>query len=326
MSSNKLNEKIIRWSESDENNKYIILNHLLEYLGENLFYDYESSSGPYHDFTARLEIWLENVVDEEDQKVLFQLTEKIFYVGREEFKSLYKVAFNSISKRWLFDVLKIKVENANFNKLINEAINATWFCPVTDSFRINQFYHVNQISSKHTFRPDWRSLKKFGSEEKIKEYININNVKYIVLLEDFVGTGTQALPALKFASTIDCEIKVLFVPLILCPNGYSFLKEKMNEYDNFTLQPVIQLKEGDLVNKGTEKSLGINDLTELIERVFNKVIGKLDTAEIKKIGPYGYKNTGGLTVMYGNAPNNSLPLMLVESDTWNPLFKRHSRD
>jgi hypothetical protein len=321
-----LSEKILKWSENDENSKYIILNHLLEYLGENLYFDYEPSSGPYHDFTSRLNSWLENVVNEEDQKLLFELAERIFYVGREEFKSLNRTAFNSVAKRWLVDKLGVEFENIDFDKLLAEAINSTWFCPITDSFRINQFYHVNQITSQHTFRPDWRSLKKFGSEEKIKNYISVSNVKYIVLLEDFVGTGTQALPSLKFASSLSTHIKVLFIPLILCPSGYSYINGEMQEYENFALKPVILLKETDLINRNTVTELKLEVLSELIERVFDKVKGNPEIKKIKAIGPYGYKSTGGLTIMYGNAPNNSLPLILVESNTWAPLFKRHSRD
>lgn len=326
MSSRKLNDKILSWSEDDKNSKYVILNNLLEYLGENLFYDYEPSDGPYHDFISKLEMWLENVSSENDQKLLFELVEKIFYIGREEFKSLNRTAFSSISKRWLFDHLNLKIDAKNIeNDLIN-SINSTWFCPITDSFRINQFYHVNQISSKHTFRPDWRSLKKFGSEEKIQSYITNNNVKYIVLLEDFVGSGTQSLPPLKYACSVNETIPILFIPFVICPKGYENINNGMRNYNNFTIDPIILLKESDLINPETAHFSNNASYKDFLERVFPIVKGNLDTDEIRRLGPFGFRDTGGLTVLYANAPNNSLPVILIESNSWKPLFKRHSRD
>ena len=46
----------------------------------------------------------------------------------------------------------------------------------------------------------------------------------------------------------------------------------------------------------------------------------------KPYTPFGYKRTGGLVVMHSNTPDNSLPVIHHESDTWAPIFKRHSRN
>ena len=327
MSSRTHKERIIRWSNDEEGNNYILDNNLLEYLGENLFFDYEPMYGPHPEFFTRFEMWLNNVQDENDQKTLFELATKLFYVGREEFITLNRTAFNSQIKRWLFDKQDILFNNINFDKNISNAIDETWFCPITDSFRINQFYHVNQITSKHSFRPDWRSLKKFGSLEKIKQYIDHKGVKYLVLLEDFVGTGTQVLSPIKYALEIDKNLQILFVPLILCENGLNYITSELKEYKNFTLSPGILLRNSELVNEITlQEYPDIQSYITLINKVDIDVRSQLVNTNMKKIKKFGFGDTGGLTIMYTNTPNNSLPLIYLESDSWKSLFKRHFRD
>jgi hypothetical protein len=178
---------------------------------------------------------------------------------------------------------------------------------------------VNNITSVHEFRPDWRSLKKFGSEEKISNYIKANNVRQLVLLEDFVGTGTQVFHPIKYCVE-HFGLKVLFVPLIICDPGCEKMKEMKDP--NFTFKPVIHISKEYLVNRLGFTTGSLNDFIGLSERLYQVVMGTNDKTKIKS---FGYGDTGGLTVMYSNTPNNSLPLIHVESNSWHPLFRRHSR-
>jgi hypothetical protein len=184
--------------------------------------------------------------------------------------------------------------------------------------RINQFYHVNHVNSSHEFRPDWRSLRKFGDPEKIRKYIKANDVKYIVLLEDFVGSATQSWKALKFASELDQNIKVLFVPLIIYEKGIKKIENEMNGFANFTLSPVLVVgKDGYIPQNSdsyeTEETPAFRKIIENSEPIYDN----------KK---FGYEHMGCLLVMYTNTPTNSLPLIHYESkDIWIPLFNRHHR-
>ncbi|RCR69686.1 phosphoribosyltransferase-like protein [Larkinella punicea] len=327
MSSQKHNDKIIKWSNEEGGSKYVLYNNLLEYLGNNLFDDFEPTMGPFPDFTSRLEKWINNISDDDSQKILLELATRIFYVGSKEFISLYRTAYNSIIKRWLIDQIGADFDSLNYIENLKSALDAVWFLPITDSLRINQFYKVNQIDTKNTFRGDIRSMKFFvNNNDKFDEYILQRGIKYIVLLEDFVGSGTQALSSLKFVSELKNEIKVLFVPLIICHNGLDNIIRKMNSYSNFFVKPVISLDAEHFVNDDTSKFANNIQLYELLSHTFKKVKGSLTDGAIKKLTPYGYKNTGGLTVLYSNTPNNSLPLIFIKSDTWEPLFQRNSRD
>ncbi|WP_162427871.1 phosphoribosyltransferase-like protein [Pontibacter pudoricolor] len=329
--------KITQWSAEDEGRHFLEIDQKIRFLADQLYLDYEPTFGPFPDFISRLASWVFNVDDEEDQKLLLTLVPKIFYVGREEFNCLHRTAFNSHIVPWLVENGDRKFEDILYESDLENAISQTWFCPVTDSFRINQFYHLNQISSKHTFRPDWRSLTKFGDSQKIIEYIRINNVKNLVLLEDFVGSGGQASSPIKFAcqlledvkSKIGWEVRILFLPMIICPKGFDHINNTVvwqyNELLSF--KPIIRIGETDVINDDSIKlNHQLNPYAELMKRQFAKVLGSSTSGEHKKLSEFGYKNTGGTVVMFTNTPNNSLPVIFVESDTWSPLFKRHSRD
>ncbi len=332
--NNKQNyiDKITGWSIERNGEDYLSIERELRFLEDYLYYDFEPALNSQIRFNDRLNLWLDNVKEETFQKLLLKLVPKIFYIGREEFNCLYKTVFSSNIKNWLVECVVSNFETEDYNLLLSNAINETWFCPITDSFRINQFYHLNNISSKHTFRPDWRSLKKFGDLEKISNYIRSSNVKYIVLLEDFVGSGTQSESVIKFANQIvdilgeeDISIKLLICPLIICPIGIDKLSKLCHHNENIDLSSVIQISENELINEERiPEQPELIPTIQMIKTVFPIVIGT--STKMRSIGMYGYKDTGSLVVMYTNTPNNSLPIIYAESNTWFPLFKRHFRD
>src|SRR4051794_33590006 len=69
---------------------------LLRSLEAELFSKYEPQSGPRPDFWQRFTSWIANVGDDDDKKRLLLLASHIFFVGREEFETLYLVAYNNI--------------------------------------------------------------------------------------------------------------------------------------------------------------------------------------------------------------------------------------
>jgi len=323
---------ITKWSAEEDGHQYLLLQKKIAFLSEYLYYDYEPTYGTKPLFDQRLVLWLQNLQSEDYQKALLKLVPTIFYLGREELNCLYKTAFNTQIKNWLIKNGNKNFESDDYLGYLEGEMKNTWFCPVTDSFRINQFYHINQITSKHTFRPDWRSLKKFADKEKIIQYILAQGVKHIVLLEDFVGSGTQAKSPVTFACELIkderlADVNLLFVPLMICPKGVEKIDTLHADSEKFSYESLIKIKNSDLINEEILEYFPENeDVVQMINETFDTVKGALDNEEVKKLEPFGYKNTGGLVVMYTNTPNNSLPLIFLESDTWSPLFKRHSRD
>jgi hypothetical protein len=325
--SDPIEQKVNLWDQTGDNN-FRQLNLQINHLNDRLYHDYEPTLGPSASFVSRLATWLDNLHTEDDQKILFELVPNIFYVGREEFNVLYREAYNIRFARWLIDDLKIDITDPNANTLLKKGVENTWFCPLTDSLRINQFYHVNNIPAKYDFRPDWRSLVKFGDPTKIRSYIHDHAIERIVLLEDFIGNGGQVSKAVNFAVQQFPEIPILIVPLIICPNGVENARDLLSKHKNVSISPVIALPQSSFVNENTmlgEPELH-NKLRELAERSYLKVSNSSTVDDnIDPYGPYGWRKTGGLVVMYTNTPNNTLPLIHHLSGTWNPLFKRHKR-
>lgn len=322
-----IENKVNRWVSQGED-KYSDINLRINHLDEWLFSDYEPCLGPEANFLTRLNGWLENVNNEDDQKTLFELVPKLFYVGRSELNILYREAYKTIFAGWLIDQTNVDFLQQDVLQILNEAIQETWFCPLTDSLRINQFYHINNIVGKHDFRPDWRSLVKFGDKELIKSYIIEENIKRIVLLEDFIGNGGQVSKAVIFAAKHLPDIPILVIPLIICPQGIKNATSLESEYSHIKISPVLSLTEDLFISEDFTKIE--EDFAKKIHHLLIDTYERVSCSdiiddEIDPFGPFGWRRTGGLIVMHTNTPNNTIPLIHNYSRTWNPLFKRHKR-
>jgi hypothetical protein len=322
-----IEEKVFVWDQSD-GSKFNEINQQILHLEKRLFCDYEPNLGPKSNFISRLNLWLDNLKDETEQKILFELVPNLFYVGREEFNVLYREAYHTIYARWVIESAKIDIYDSNVKVALNTAVKETWFCPLTDSLRINQFYHINDIPGKYDYRPDWRSLTKFGDDNKIKAYVEENKIKRIVLLEDFIGNGSQVSKAVKLAIRLFPEMPLLVVPLIICPKGVLSAKELTDANPNVTINPVISMSEFNFINeeiKGNNTQICL-DTYALAHKSYPQVSDSdVIDDDVDPYGPFGWRNTGALIVMYSNTPNNTLPLVHNKSSKWFPLFLRHKR-
>jgi hypothetical protein len=322
-----IENKVNKWVQNGES-RYSDINLRIIHLDRRLFSDYEPAIGPGPNFLKRLNDWLENVADEEDQKTLFELVPYIFYIGREELNVLYREAYNTVFAKWLIDQVGIDLNSPDALSTLNTEVTNTWFCPFTDSLRINQFYHINDIPGKHDHRPDWRSLRTFGNIERIKKYVQENQIRRIVLLEDFIGNGGQISKAVNFIADNFTEISILIIPLIICPAGMEQSAKFTETHSNIKIVPVISIPNNYFVHEIAHDNefLFFKKLHSLAKRTYSQVANSSNADDaIDPYGPFGWRKTGGLIVMHTNTPNNSLPLIHNKSETWSPLFKRHKR-
>ncbi len=324
-----IGDKIIRWDQSLSVDEKFTFNDLHSFIifRDNFSYsEYIPTKKNGESFSARLTKWLNNLSEDEWQKELFSLIPRIIFIGEKEFDSLYRAAFREKVQRWLIDLYNINVLLSNAQSEITTAINRTWLCTATDSMNIAAFCHINNITG-NDFRPDWRSLEKFGDCEKIVNYMRSKNYENIVILEDFVGSGSQFLGKLQnskktrlleLIQLLNNKPKILFVPLILCPEGNQNINEAINQYgmsDQIQLSPVMLLPT-DLFITPENKNVSVR-IHELITQTCN-------VAGFKE-NPYGYNQTGSVIVMFTNTPNNTLTLLHNQTETWHPLFPRSSR-
>jgi hypothetical protein len=259
------------------------------------------------------------------------------FFSHEDFLALYRSAFNGPITRWVIEKAGLRFDSPDFSdRLDSELYKRTWYCPITDSMDINEFYHVNHISGVE-HRPSFATLAMLdplkGTPnlillERLQHFLN-NPDRYgrhrplrrLVLLEDFVGSGTQMAAAIKWAAT-KLQIPILVVPLIICAPGKIAMDKLIKIYINsVAASPIIHLDASELLgprNKGGSSWPRYLDMEALALEVS------------AKMGPkpaFGYKKTGCSVVTYSNTPNNSLPLIhqRTKTGTWSPLFPRASR-
>lgn len=290
-------------------------------------------------FMERFYAWLNNdEVADDEKKDLFQFAEHIAFFSFDDFAALFQNAFSGPITRWCMDQAGIRLTSSGWLDTLNEeCYQRTWFCPITDSLLISLFHHVNSITDKER-KPPYRDLAEFGSPELVLEYISENKFNKLVLLEDFIGTGTQAMKAVKWA------LKNLPIPILFCPiiageealERYSQLTEKVRSDESdkfqcpsFEFEPIFKLG-GDCFtyNEAEEASplfKNISNLNEKIHKVLETTNSHCPEGEWGFCKPDS-KLRGSTAVMFSNTPNNSLPLIWHGAEgQWNPLFPRVAR-
>lgn len=352
MRVDELRDKVGKWdSQIIDGNpvadaKYTSLLNQVDYHAANEWRVYLPAEHPdfNSDYMVRLAVWIGNLASETDQKLLLEYALHISFFSHDDFVALYRTALNREVTRWVATQTVTRLDQhggvqAFQNVVHNEIHQHTWFCPVTDSMDINEFYKVNHLKGIG-HRPGFSTLQMLA-EAGIPDPVLAQNVinymanpsldpghpssplERLVLLEDVVGSASQCLDAVRWALEFLGK-PVLFIPLILCPNGSEILREEEKRWGGqLSVQPVIELSRGDLL--GPEQN-GLNDwpiasrLEQLAESCNNRASLNMDT--------FGYRNTGCSLATFSNAPDITLPIVhnKPQHEDWEPLFPRVYRD
>jgi hypothetical protein len=331
--NNQVEIWINEWAINSGDNSYRDINAQLNFLSSELFHDYQPTQSLASSFKARLEKWLLNLSNEDDRKDLFKILPHIFYVGNKEFNNLFRVAYNEIVAKWLIDVNNISFDNIDEAKRqIDNSLRECWFCPITDSFNINSFFKINNIPSNgwNEWRPQWYTIDR-GNDiwNSYHRYIVKNGIRKLVLLEDFVGSGSQVAGVVEFVLNQGLDVDVLIIPLINCPIGHQGFTVLEAKYDRLTYGAVLKPSENCFVSpvKTAGESLDFDYFRNLIKKSYLQVSNGIPEDDSNKpYSPYGYRKTGGLIVMHSNTPDNTIPVLHHNSETWNPIFPRNSRN
>lgn len=295
-------------------------------------------------YLERLASWIGNVTDEAEQKLLLEYALCISFFSHEDFTALYRTALNREISRWVATQVNASLQPGGaqaFQELVNRQIHRhTWFCPVTDSLDINEFYKVNHLKGIG-HRPCFATLQMLAERSGIPNPTLAQNItsymanpsgnaqrpapplQRLVLLEDIVGSGSQCVDAVSWA-VANLGKPVLLVPLILCPTGsdaLNILKQQSNGM--LTVSPVIELKRSDLLGPERNGQPGLsiaNDMEDFARRYATRASAGMDI--------FGYLNTGCSLATFSNTPDNTLPLVHNKpiAGGWEPLLPRVFRE
>lgn len=350
MTLEELRAKVRHWDlqhtgDATAKSKYGIILDQLDYHATKEWRVYLPAEHPDFNQTymERLAAWIGNVADD-DQKLLLEYALFISFFSHDDFVALYRTAMDREITRWVTSQVSARLEPNGgqlFHDLINQEIHRhTWFCPITDSMDINEFYKVNHLKGVG-HRPSFATIQMLAEEagnpnpqiaENVCYYManaSLNAIglpipiKRIVLLEDIVGSGSQCLNAVRWAVE-NLSAPVLFVPLILCPNGVDALRaEEVRWKGRLTVRPIIELRRSDLLGPERQGQQGWS-ITPNMEDLANRYAGRASAY----MDTFGYKNTGCSVVTFTNTPDNTIPLVHNKPPKggWNPLFPRVYRE
>ena len=352
MTLEELRLKVQQWDYQNTQNQNIatakyteIVNHL-DFHSSNNWSSYLPTEHPDYNsnYMERLAKWLGNVQSENEQKILLEYAIYISFFSHDDFAALYRTALRREVYPWLMTLLNLKLDTQhssgqNFDTVLSHVVNCrTWYCPITDSMDINEFYkvnHISGISEKPQFSGLYKQFQEVpGSTKYWRNYIQRPNsnsnrsmpLEFIVLLEDIVGSGSQC------AATVDWAVNafdkpVLFIPLILCPNGVEKLSQlELKHKGKLKVRPIVELERKDLLGPERQNCAGWN-LAQEMETLAKTHAHKLSSVA-HSIDPFGYKSTGCSIATYSNTPDNSLPLIHRHNNQgyWDALFPRVYRD
>jgi hypothetical protein len=302
--------------EADSDDLITLRDHLL-WLQKELFDEYEPNR--YESFDDRIVEWLLNVDDGDDRKSLFRMLNHLFFVGKQQFDSLCRAAFTDQTTRWIIDQANLNISESTLSSSLSMLVRDTWFCPITDSMRINSFLKLNGLRG-HDHRPDWRSLEVFGSQPRLQNYVASEGIQRLVLLEDFVGTGNQLASCVRWAAETLPALPILVIPLVCCPRGIGTGAQLSTDYPNVTFSPTLTLRPELFLREAPQPDEP--EIFSRVREVIMRIRVRLDGWEHH---PFGYEATGALVALYSNCPDNTLPLIHHEGADWAPLFPRIRR-
>jgi hypothetical protein len=292
------------------------------------------SGGLVWDFQLKLIKWLKNVDDIKDKYLLINSLSYFTFFNSDQCKALYREALSGPTIRWLIDIEKYDITDKLLNDKLSESINLTCFSAATDSMSMETFRHV--CKPVNTISQTWLAYAERGdNEEKRNREVQLcenqlreTGYKQIVVLEDFVGSGSQIKNVLDFLGCFQ-EWPILFIPLLVCPQGNSAISKHLseNKFHHITYEPLSVLP-WELIladERPADSTLYpplLGELKKFAEAIHKKVVG-LEGAEA--LNYLGFGKVGALFAKYTNCPDNTLRLYHNKSDLWEPLFLRRDR-
>lgn len=282
-----------------------------------LFHTFQPTRDP---FGIRIKNWLSNFENEVERDIMSSMVLDLYYAGPREFESLYRQAYNAVIAPWVISSKKLNPCSNAIDVELAICLQNVWILPLTDSMQINSFNKVNGQAGMR-YRPDLQSLMKFCDTQKIRSYVEEERIQAIVVLEDFVGSGTQSLPILDELLHKLPGIQILMCPMIICPAGAEELRKVAATNRYFDFGTAMELSKASMLSP---KQLDGEPPAHISYR---KIIDKYAAQFGLENSPdlYGYKATGAQIILHTNCPDNTLSIYHSTKKGWSPLFPRVPR-
>ena len=182
-------------------------------------------------------------------------------------------------------------------------------------------YNIHKAYSGH-YNLKWRQLSEFLLSGE-----SLENIRYIFLFDDFVGSGNQAVnfwnremgneertSSLNSIKERHSYLEFFYLALAGCKEGKEFIEARIPV-------KVILGEEFDESYKCFSSTSRI--YTEITERQQARIIMETKGQTLEPLHPLGYNNMQLAVAFDHSTPNNSLPVIWKKIEgVWSPLFER----
>ena len=284
--------------------------------------------------------WLNNFAEDNPSNThqerinALYLLSNFLYFGNIEIRELLKSLYRDKFKYNLVkDIRKNNNDTTDLN-FINEQykqeLEGTYFLSVgnpseSGSFILYLFRQENQLS-KNRF-PILTEI--FEKSDKEISLVN-QDIKRLVFLDDFSGSGSQAIRGSKnFVKIIkDINPKIKIVYLLLFATTYAL--QKLRDSGLFdSVDSVVIFDETFKVFEDASRYFKENH-PEIDKEFCKQLCVRYREAmpsqdPYNEFNPMGYGECQLLVGFNHNTPNNTLPLMWFEDEKWSSIFKRYPK-
>ena len=262
------------------------------------------------------------------------------YFGNIELRELLKSVYRDLFKYPIVESIRKKnkdfMDINSINNLFNAELKKTKFLgignPSESGIHLLYYFRQENSLSKENFINtheifNSKLIKDKDEKGKPREYLKTEikdlDVNRYIFLDDFCGSGTQAIDYSKDIvekmKKMKPDIEVNYLVLFSTEHGLNAVKN-LTRFSN--IESVFTLDESFKCFSDNSRyfSKNINGIKKDFTKDFCYSYGR-------KLFPYplGYKDCQLLLGLFHNTPDNTLPIFWSDVNNWKPIFKRYHK-
>ena len=318
-------------------------------------YDSYQQFAPGLRYTESLCLWLEQFHLIKERLVAYNFVRNnLIFVSSDEMRHLIQMTYPDLIKPYLIN--KVSEETDIPNYLVKKILShdsfkllkaRSLFLGLSDGSHIDDFRRFSQMRHEQVYSTYLISTEKSKDFiKKLKKYLKTFETtdkpqfEAAFLLDDFSGSGYSFLhekdgdydgKIIRFYESIisNPELKELFnlKKLKICVILYMATSKAKKNIEklgrdyfkpksiDFTIKVIYELKENILINQSDH-----TDLFPLLKKYYTKKIESKSYKNGDMTNPFlGFDGCALPLVLNHNCPNNSLPILWMDPDHYNPL-------
>jgi len=334
-------------------------------VGHLRFHSFQND--PVQDFVSKLQKWLAQMPASE-RSCAFELANRFVFITQQQFESLQRHLMEGPLRLALLDAITKKKSLGPLDldlasRHLEEEITATLFVGNSSSSPVNSFSHVNSgrlhsRAARRLIGPDvalWtypQSRVKQGlppSVERLaidfeREVIGsdplIQGKRNLVVVEDFSGSGSDLLKAVRLLAAADLPFsRVIISPVMSTSSAVESLTAACQAASTascafevvtaYRLPHRYRCFDTELGKKSPEPSYLDESplqpgLSGRIKALSEYVYGAHLSQSLDPADRHGFGGLALAFAFHSNCPDNSLPMLWYQGKDWFPLFRRAS--